>query len=125
MKHLDYNILVISTGVLAGTSNLFAYCYLGKMATHSYENMAKCLYDCNWHELSPKLQKYIVVMMANAQRPVYYDGFGVAVLNLETFTKVRNGRDSSRPNQLIGNNLSFTDDPGRVFVLHDFQNFGI
>lgn len=50
--------------------------------------MADCLWENKWYEWSIESQKYIVTMMINAQRPVYYHGFGVALLNLETFTKV-------------------------------------
>lgn len=50
--------------------------------------MADRLYEANWRELSVDLQKYFVVMLGNAQRPVFYDGFGIAILNLETFSKV-------------------------------------
>lgn len=50
--------------------------------------IATLLFQANWQALPLKLQKYFVVMITNAQTPLYYHGFGVAVLNLETFTKV-------------------------------------
>lgn len=80
--------------ILVGMLILFGYCYFGKMATESYLKMADCLYGLNWHELDLKYQKYFVIMMANAQRPIYYHGFGVAILNLETFLKVSERNDS-------------------------------
>lgn len=89
MKHIDFSLFIICIGITVGVSILFLYCYFGKVATESYEKMVDCMYESNWNELSPHLQKYIVVMMANAQRTIYYHGFGVAVLNLGTFTKVR------------------------------------
>lgn len=59
------------------------------MATESYQQMADCLYsDANWWELSVELQKYMLLMNANMQRLLYYHGFDVAVLNLETFSAV-------------------------------------
>lgn len=69
-------------------SNLFCYCYFGVAATESYEEMSNGLYNSKWSELSVDLQKYFVVMIANAQRPLYYDGFGIAVLDLQTFAKL-------------------------------------
>lgn len=50
--------------------------------------MADCLYEANWQELPPELQKNFILMIQNAQRPCFYHGFGMAILNLETFTKV-------------------------------------
>lgn len=92
MRHPDFGAVIVSMAVLVGIANLFIYCYFGKMAIESYAKMADCLFECNWHELSPDLQKYLVIMIANAQKPTYYHGFELAVLNLETFTKVRDGQ---------------------------------
>lgn len=75
--------------VSAGTLNVLVYCYFGNMATESYANMSDCLFNLNWHELPLKLQKYLIVMATNMQRPLYYHGFGVLYLNLPTFTSVR------------------------------------
>lgn len=58
------------------------------LATESYEDMIDRLYECKWHELPISLQKYFILMIQNAQQPVYYHGFGVALLNMQTFTKV-------------------------------------
>lgn len=77
--------LVFLTTVLL----LLGYCFYGKVATESYEGMAVDLYDANWQDLPKKYQKYSVAMMANAQLPLYYHGFGVVLLNLQTFTTVR------------------------------------
>lgn len=68
---------------------LFVYCYFGKLATESFLNMSDGLYQSNWFKLPVNLQKYFVPMIQNTQRPLYYHGFGIAVLNLETFTKVK------------------------------------
>lgn len=88
MKHIDFGITIMGIAVCVGVTNLFVHCFCGKMATQSYEDMITCLYDSNWHELPVPLQKFLILMIGNAQRPVYYHGFGVAILNMETFSKV-------------------------------------
>lgn len=50
--------------------------------------MADFIYESDWHLHSIKLQKYIMLMMENMQMPLYYTGFGIAYLNLETFERV-------------------------------------
>lgn len=75
--------------MFAGVSNLFVFCFFGKMATESFEGMADCIAVANWQTLSIGLQKNLVLIMANAQRPLYYHGFHIYFLNLQTFTKVR------------------------------------
>lgn len=67
---------------------LFLYCYDGAVATDSFEKMADALYEVNWQDLPIELQKYFVIMIGNAQRPRYYHGFNVAILNLQLYTRV-------------------------------------
>lgn len=67
---------------------LFVYCFLGKLASENYFKMSDCLYDFDWKRLPVNLQKYFILMIQNTQKPIYYHGFGVCILNLEMFTKV-------------------------------------
>lgn len=75
---------------MVGVSNLFVYCFFGKVATESYERMADSLYEANWQNLDVDLQKYFILMIGNAHRPLFYHGFNFAILDLETFSKVNN-----------------------------------
>lgn len=59
------------------------------MATDNFEKMADCLYESNWPDLPIHLQKYFILMIENTQRPIFYHGFNMIKLNLETFGKVR------------------------------------
>lgn len=87
-KHIDYDIILVIIMIGAATLSLFVYCFFGKLATTSFEEMANCTYESNWQQLRVDLQTYLILMIGNMQRPIYYHGFGVAVLNLETFCKV-------------------------------------
>lgn len=78
---------------MVGVSNLFLYCFFGKLATESYAVIADHMYESNWRTLSVDLQKYFILMIGNGHRPVFYHGFGIAILNLETFAKVRRALD--------------------------------
>lgn len=71
----------------AGLSVIFIYCVFGKLATESLLSMSDRLYESNWCELPVDFQKHFILMIQNTQKPLFYHGFGVAVLNLETFTK--------------------------------------
>lgn len=75
-------------GIFLTLSNLFVYCFLEKLAFESFDKMPDCLYDSNWQILSNTHKKYLILIIGNMQRPLYYTGFGVATLNLETFTQV-------------------------------------
>lgn len=86
---IGFSLLPLVTGVMCGSSNLFLYCFFGKWATESYANMTYYVYEADWPSAPVATQKYFILMIANMQRPLYYHGFGIAVLNLETFAKVR------------------------------------
>lgn len=72
----------------AAIANLFLYCFFGKLATESFQEMADSLSESNWLNLDVALQKYYILMIRNAQIPLEYSGFGIAPLNLITFSKV-------------------------------------
>lgn len=88
IQHINFNLLIIALAFCFSTLILFFYCYCGRITTESYVNMADALYAIDWHTLPIELQKYFVYMIQNAQRPYYYHGSGVAILNLQTFTDV-------------------------------------
>lgn len=88
MEHPDTRVITMAVATPVTLATLFLYCYFGKIASESYAKMADCLCECNWENLSLKHQKYFVIMIENAQRPMNYYGFGIAALDLETFTKV-------------------------------------
>lgn len=73
---------------MIGLANLFIYCYFGVKTTENYERMADSLYECDKPEMHVEIQKYIYLMTMNMRKPCFYHGFGVAALNLETFTTV-------------------------------------
>lgn len=89
MKHIDFSLIVLLVSFFVGASNLFIDCFFGKLATESFLEMADCLFESDWQSLSIEFQKYFILMISNAQIPLYYHGFGLAVLNLETFSNVR------------------------------------
>lgn len=124
MKHPKFDIVSFCGAVPAATSILFLYCYFGKLATESFKKMAECLCECNWYDLSPEHQKYYIIMIQSAQQPLQYRGFGIAALDLETFTTVRKINDQfcSMPTHSMENIFSFTDDKSSLFVLYDLQN---
>lgn len=88
MSNIDFGFFIYMLALLTGLLNLFLYCFFGKFATHSFEKMIRCLYEFSWMNLSTDLQKYVIIMIINAQRPIFYHGFRIVTLNLETFTKV-------------------------------------
>ena len=67
---------------------MFPYCYFGKMATESFLNMSECLYDLNWPDLPLEYKKYIILMMTNMNRDLFYHGFNIVFLDSITYIRV-------------------------------------
>lgn len=87
-SHLSIEVpfILIVTGL--GVTNLYFYCFFGQSASDSFQKIPDCLYDFNWQMLPVHSQKHLILMIANAQRPIFYHAWGMAVLNLETFANV-------------------------------------
>lgn len=88
LKHIDFNIGIILMAVIGSISNLFLFCFFGKLATESFAEMADSLFESNWQSLPIHFQKYFIILIGNAQKPLVYHGFGIVALNLETFARV-------------------------------------
>lgn len=76
-------------GVFIGMSTLSCYCFLGVLATSSFEKMGDSLYESNWMDFPVEMQKHLIVMIAYMQKPIYYHGFGILNVDLVTFVHVR------------------------------------
>lgn len=68
---------------------MFFYCYFGKLATLNFEKMTDVVFEMNWLDLPVELQKYFILIIANMQKPLYYYGGGIVILDLGTFVNVR------------------------------------
>lgn len=93
---MNYDISIFVIAICVDSSNPFLYCYFGQLATESYANVGQRLFESDWQRLPVNLQKYLLLMIQNMQKPLCYKGFGVIVLDLQTFIGV------SKPNQPIG-----------------------
>lgn len=91
LQGLDYNLCLLFMAVTSNVATISVYCYFGKMATESYKDMSYCLFESNWLYLPVELQKFFIMMIANAQIPLQYHAFHIVTLNLETLTKVSVG----------------------------------
>lgn len=82
-------LVLITIAILVSGLNLFVYSYFGHGANETHMEISDCFFQSEWFNLPYHLQKYFVIIIANAQRPLYYHGFGVAFINLNTFIRVR------------------------------------
>lgn len=89
-KDLEFDFILLSYlyVVMSGYLVIFGYCYFGQMATNSFMEMSDCAYRLKWYVLPLKLQKNVGLMIAGLQKPVYYHGVGIAIMELNMFVRV-------------------------------------
>lgn len=88
MQHFDLSIGVLLFCVFVSCSNLYLYTYGGR-STIDILSYPDLLFESAWFTLPTEMQKLIVIIIANAQSPIHYHGFGVARLNLDKFCAVK------------------------------------
>lgn len=80
---------MIGMGTLTTVAMVQLQCLLGRMVTEQFAQMPNHLFQSRWYILPVDVQKYFILMLTNTQQPVFFDGFGMFVLNLETFSAVQ------------------------------------
>lgn len=86
--HIDLQFFLMLGGCAIGLLNLYVYCYYGKMATVELEAYADHIYNTQWYRKRLNIQKSYIVIIQYTQRPVFYHGFDIIDLNMETFSKL-------------------------------------
>lgn len=87
--HFDFVMLVFQV-ICVLTSVLWPliYCYFATIATNRISMIGYSAYDTNWFEYPPKLQKYMILIIARSQETIYFTGFNLVYCTLEVFAKV-------------------------------------
>lgn len=75
-------------GVFISGFTLFLYCYFAQMATNNLIKFGDEVFDSAWYELPIEVQKSYILIIANAGKPLRYDGLHMVSLNLPTFSRV-------------------------------------
>lgn len=88
IKHPNLNFYMILMSLLVSGANLYLYCYYGDRSTRNFDQMAHVIFQSNWNERPVEIQKFFKMMIANAQRPLFYHGLYIFHLNLETYLKL-------------------------------------
>lgn len=66
----------------------FLFCYFATLASERILTVGQTTFNSNWYMFPPELQKYLILIIARSQKPVYFNGFGLVHCTLETLAKV-------------------------------------
>lgn len=69
---------------------LYLFCHFGDMITQKFEHIAYSVYDVKWYTLSLNLQKTLPLVIMQAQKNVFFQGYAGIKCTRELFKKVSN-----------------------------------
>lgn len=88
MKSMNFNIIILLICASTSTGCVFLFCSIGSFTTDNFLRFADISYESLWYNFPVDLQKYLLLIIADAQRPRIFQGLGIINLNLATFTQV-------------------------------------
>lgn len=88
MKLMGMEVLIVSHSIMLSTINTFLCCYVGSSTTDLFLRYADISYESLWYNFPTKLQQYLRLIIADAQRPRVFQGLAIIDLNLTLFTMV-------------------------------------
>lgn len=81
-ESIDSELFVAFFALTVSAANLFIYCYFGANATEDLLYSVDYLFKADWYKLPVNLQKYFILMIANTQKPIVFDGMGMMKVDL-------------------------------------------
>lgn len=75
-----------------GFGSVLLLCWVGSHITDNFVRIAGISYESLWYKFPIDLQKFMRLIIADAHRPVVFQGLGIIDLNFVAFTKVSNLR---------------------------------
>lgn len=66
----------------------FQFCFFANIVTDRIQCIGDTVYELDWYNYPPKMQRLFVVMIARSQRPVQFHGCNIVSCTLEMFWKV-------------------------------------
>lgn len=85
---MDMGIIIGILGIIMSTGNILLYCFVGSLTTSIFWRNADSAYESRWYAFPIDLQKYVILVLVDAQHTIIFDGFGIIDLDLIFFMKV-------------------------------------
>lgn len=86
---MDLQSVSALAGGLVSNGNIFLFCFIGSYATEKLSCYAHTAYESHWYKFPVSLQPFVRLIIADAQRPLSFNGLGMFDLNLMLYARVR------------------------------------
>lgn len=65
------------------------YCYFATITTGKIVSIGDVVYNANWYNYSPEIQKNNILIIGRSQERLHFSGFGIIYCTLGVLQKVR------------------------------------
>lgn len=114
---LTQSILVTWSFIL-----IFFLCQCGQFVTNQFDDFDDKLYQCNWHLFPIEIQRMLVIVMTNTQRPSTVHGFANTFCTRDAFKGVKfrvTWEEIATIHVLLIFLRAFVDRSGRILLFYD------
>ena len=87
MQPASFALALLSFACALGWASV--YCYSASFVTERILSNGNTMWSTNWFDYPPELRKYVLLIIARSQRPVFFTGLGLIKCTMETFRAVR------------------------------------
>lgn len=88
LTRLDIDLFMVLIIAMTNVFWLYFHCLLGKVLTDWFNQLPNHLFYSKWYKSTNELQKFFILMIQNAQQPLFFEGLGIYTLNLQSFSHV-------------------------------------
>lgn len=91
MFQSDFDPTIFAMNIIAITCSMiwpWSFCYFANLATDRLLKIDNTIYGLNWFDYPVKMQKYVILMIAQAHEQIHFSGLGMIPCTLESFGKV-------------------------------------
>lgn len=85
----DWNIILVILAICMSFGTIFVYSFTGSLVTSSLLQCADDTYDVLWYRFPANVQKILIIILMEAQKPLRFHAYKIAYMNFEIFMKVR------------------------------------
>lgn len=85
---MDIRIFIVLLSMVVNAGNVFLCCFVGSATKEIFWRYGDISYGSVWYQFPIRLQKYVLLIIVDAQRPRVFSGLGIIELNLIAFGKV-------------------------------------
>lgn len=85
---MNSDTFVAINGTWCSLTIMYFFCYIAEDVCNKFEEIGNSIYQLNWFHYPPSVQKSLLIIIRQTQRPIRFHGYNVIFCDMPTFAKV-------------------------------------